>query len=722
MTLNIRTNLFYLSAIFAFTTLACFVSETLAQAQDHLDPAKVDFFESKIRPILVDHCYECHSSAANDNSGELRLDTAAGLRKGGTRGTSISQQGAADSLLLKVILYDTPDMQMPPAGKLPQDKIDAIRSWIDSGAIDPRMESADDSANKAPPVTKQELAAKHWSFQPLAEVSPPVVPYDYAINAIDQLMDSKLAAQSVQPNPPATKRELIRRLVYDLQGWMPTWDQYQALEIEPIERFESWVDSMLGSPQFGERMARHWMDVSRYADNKGYVFMEDREYAQAWRYRQWLIESFNSDLPYDQFVQFQLAADRLEPGPENRNHHAMGFLTLGRRFLNNENDIADDRIDVATRGLMGLTVTCARCHDHKFDAIGMDDYYSMHAAMVSSIEKKAEASPVLLSDSDHVRPAVIFKRGNSGSRGDTVDKRFVKFLTKVSRPLETGSGRLEIAKSISDQSNPLTPRVYVNRVWGWIMGTPLVDTPSDFGLRCPEPVQRDLLDHLAAEFLADGCSTKRLIKRIVMSKAYQRSSSISPDSFGRDPENKWWWRGNRKRMDFESLRDAMLVGTKQIDGTIGGPSVRIIEAPFSNRRTLYAYIDRQNLPGVFRSFDFASPEAHVSNRLSTTVPQQGLFMMNSPMIEFYVANWVTRALDETKANEATPEQLLAKRYELIQSMFQSMLLKRATDTELNRCNAYLQAQAAAGSVEIMKLAWVDLARAILCTNEFCFVD
>jgi hypothetical protein len=682
-----------------------------------LDAEKVDFFERNIRPILVAHCYECHASTSGDNSGDLRLDHALGLIKGGARGAAISIEKPIESLLLKAIQYETEDFQMPPAGKLPDEAIQYIKTWLEQGAIDPRVES-----DKSPQrLEREKAAADHWAFQPLPKNLTSKDTSQLG-SSIDRLLSEKRKEVDLVANPSASKRQLIRRLYYDLLGLNPSWPQYQELESQSLENYESWVDSAIASPHFGERMARRWMDVSRYADNKGYVFQEDREYAQAWRYREWLIESFNSDMPFDQFASFQIAADRMDPGPENKNLHAMGFLTLGRRFLNNENDIADDRIDVVTRGFMGLTVTCARCHDHKFDAVGMDDYYSMHAAFVSSKEPKDEPGPLRLVDADKLRPAVILKRGNARTRGDTIPKRFVKFLDKVSRPMDTGSGRIDMAQAIADPNNPLTARVYVNRVWGWLMGAPLVDTPSDFGIRCPAPTQLSLLDTLAAEFVADGWSTKRLVKRIVMSDAYRRSSEMQAEAFAKDPENLLWWRGNRKRMDFESLRDSILVACKQLDTTIGGPSIKMINSPFSDRRTLYAYIDRQNLPGVFRSFDFASPETHVPNRLSTTVPQQGLFMMNSPMLDHYAMEMARRVVDEYRFVETgSPDLMMVKNREMIRELFQSILLREPTESQVQRSIGFLEIDAREPQ-DASQLPWLDLIKALLCTNELCFVD
>ena len=690
----------------------------VAANEDTEHAAKVEFFEKKIRPILVEYCYECHASSSGDNSGELRLDSTVGLNKGGTRGSVISKEKPEESLLLKAILYDIPDFHMPPAGKMPQSAIDDIRSWIEQGAVDPRTES---TAIAAPMQVREQAALRHWSFQSLQNTreknSSTTDP-----QPIDLILNERLAEKGLVPNPSASKRELIRRLYYDLVGLQPTWEQYQVWDNEPLDNYESWVDQLLASPHFGERMARRWMDISRYADTKGYVFTEDREYANAWRFRDWLIGSFNNDLPFDQFASFQIAADRLDPGPANKNLDAMGFLTLGRRFLNNENDIADDRIDVITRGFMGLSVACARCHDHKFDAIGMADYYSMHAALVSSKEPKDEPGPLRMVDSEKPRPAVIFKRGQPGQPGDTVPKRFVNFLKSVSRPMETGSGRLDMAQAIVDKNNPLTARVFANRIWGWLLGVPLVDTPSDFGMRCPSPPQRELLDRLALDFVLDNFSIKRMIKRIVMSDAYRRSSANEPGSFAIDPENLAWWRGNRKRLDFESLRDSVLVACQQLDPAVGGPSIKLIDPPFSNRRTLYAYIDRQNLPGVFRSFDFASPDSHVANRLSTTVPQQGLFLMNSPMIDHYATEfskqWVGNgAVLEPKLDESMYQKAL----QIVESIFQSILLRNPSAMESERSWDYLRSNSKEGT-DLASFAWDDFIKAILCTNEFCFID
>ncbi len=608
----------------------CLASPVLAQ-----DP-KLDFFESKIRPILVEHCYECHSGTTKPGElgGRLRLDSSAAIRRGGTLGPALLEGKPAESLLVKAIEYTDSAFQMPPDGKLSELQIADLKQWIADGAIDPRQE--DPSMVPEPTLDKAQQAASHWAYQPL--VAPADIPVVGDLgptsDPIDRSIGLKLAERGLGFSAEADRRTLVRRVYNDLLGLPPTFSEIEQVATNTSEDwYVQLVDQLLQSPHFGERMARRWMDVARYADNKGYVFQEDREYPHAYKYRDWLIRSFNADMPYNQFLRYQLIADRLDPENQNAQLDAMGMLTLGRRFLNNPHDIADDRIDLITRGLMGVTASCARCHDHKFDPVSMADYYSLHGAMLGSVEPGGEPSAMRMVDKPDQGPTKIFLRGNPGNPGPDVPRRFFGFLAShVPIEMGTGSGRLEMAEAIVDPKNPLTARVYVNRLWGWLFGVPLVDTPSDFGVRCEVPVQQVVLDSLAWDFIQQGWSTKQLVRRMVLSRAYRQQSYHREDAFAIDPENRLWWRAQRKRMDFESLRDALLLATGQLDPAVGGPSVKITESPFPKRRTVYAYIDRQNLPQLFRTFDFASPDAHVPTRPQTTVPQQGLVLMNSDLV------------------------------------------------------------------------------------------
>lgn len=641
---------------------------------------RVRFFETSVRPILVDHCYECHGADDGSRGGEFRLDTSSGLRHGGSQGPAIIVGKSDESRLVKAIEYGDSHLQMPPEGKLPQDKIDAVKKWIQDGAEDPRSDEPVATPPKSTFADKLSFAKTHWSYQSLIESSTneataKLAP-EYLSREIDRLIAIKLSDKKLSFSPLADRRTLVRRLYLDLIGLPPNFDEVEKVlaDANP-DWYERLLKELLDSPHFGERMARRWMDVARYADNKGYVFTEDREYPHAYRYRDWLIRSFNTDLPYDQFLKYQIIADRLDPDNSKGHLDAMGMLTLGRRFLQNPNDIADDRIDVITRGFLGTTVACARCHDHKFDPVSAADYYSLRGAFVGSDEPGGEPSPMRLIDKPNQSEVYIFLRGNEGNRGPVVEKKFFTgMLGDRSRIMSTGSGRVEIANSMVEDCKGLTARVYVNRIWTWITGQPIVDTPSDFGLRCETPVQHDVLDLLAADFVSTGWSTKQLIHTILLTRTYMQQSLHRDDAYAIDPDNRYFWRSKRRRMDFESFRDALLVSTGKLDRTIGGPSAKIHQAPFSNRRTLYAYIDRQNLPSLFRTFDFASPDSHVPQRSETTVPQQGLVLMNSDIMMNLLDGF-------SKSSESEPDSTEAKPHDAIGALFKKILSRQPTSTE-----------------------------------------
>jgi mono/diheme cytochrome c family protein len=702
-----------------------------------VSPEAAEFFETRIRPVLAANCTSCHGPDAQ--MAGLRLDTKAGFLKGGDGGPIVVPGDAAKSPLIAVLAHDG-KIKMPPSGKLKADEIAAITAWVGMGAPWPEAPLSEaavkEAATGAYAITEGQR--KFWSFRPVRTPPlPPVKDRSWAAgSAIDRFILARLEKEGLKPAPPADRRTLIRRATFDLHGLPPTPAEVDAfLADRSPDAWAKVVDRLLASPRYGERWARHWLDVARYADTKGYVFEEDRRYPHAYNYRDWVVRAFNEDLPYDRFVTEQLAADRLPLGDDKRPLAALGFLTVGRRFLNNPHDIIDDRIDVVTRGFLGLTVSCARCHNHKFDPIPTADYYSLYGVFASSVEPapqiiapKAVADPWRAHDAkvqaavseeqelvmaqvkrlrerlakgetlpdpvkdglqntreemrprDNVLPTLeaafeagvpdrlktlrdslaslrktyppaperamtledapqpmtprIFRRGNPGNPGDEVPRRFLQVLASNGgeRPeWKNGSGRLELARAIASKNNPLTARVFVNRVWMQHFGAALVRTPSDFGLQGERPTHPDLLDHLAATFMESGWRVKNLHRRILLSNTYRQSSNTSEKSFRRDPENRLVGRMNRRRLEYEALRDSLLWASGRLDtNKIGGPAEDLWKAPFPTRRTLYGFIDRQNLPGVFRTFDFASPDASSPQRFRTTVPQQALFLLNSP--------------------------------------------------------------------------------------------
>ncbi len=795
----------------------------LAPAQDP-DRAGIEFFEKRIRPVLVERCYTCHSAQAAKVKGGLLLDSREGSLKGGNQGRALVPGDPERSLLVKALRWADPDLQMPPKEKLPDEQIADFEAWVRRGAPDPRTGASSAGMKAALELAE---ARKFWSFQPpKAHPAPAVKDPSWGRTFIDPFILARLEEKGFRPAPPADPRTLLRRATYGLTGLPPSPEELEAFLADGSpDAFAKAVDRLLASPRYGERWGRHWLDVARYADTKGDVDREERRYPYAWTYRDWVIRALNDDMPYDRFLACQIAADRLD----RNDLAALGFLTVGRRFNNNAHDIIDDRIDVVMRGLQGLTITCARCHDHKYDPLPTKDYYSLYGVFASSTEPKvypllpqkerteanlafekelavrqgevdkalaeihariagelravphitaqllalheargvedkdlrpiaqkhlvkeyvlrrwrawgskagapifsawsalsalpdkefaakapevaaAIADPLLrerlaeppasireaagrfalalagheafkgpeappsfpLSDVEQVwgpkdrdrlvqlrkkvselegthpgaparamvledaaKPVEprVFIRGNAGNRGDAVPRQFPAIASPEKRePFKDGSGRLELARAISSKENPLTARVLVNRVWMQHFGQGIVRTPSDFGTRGDPPTHPELLDTLAVRFVEEGRSLKKLHRWILLSAAYRQSSEDNPAARAADPANTLLWRMNRERLDLEALRDSILAVSGQLDASVGGRAVDLSAPPYTRRRTVYAFIDRQNLPGMFRTFDFASPDVSNPQRFITTVPQQALFLMNHPFV------------------------------------------------------------------------------------------
>jgi cytochrome c553 len=732
-----------------------------AMAQGKTDPAQLEFFESRIRPVLVENCYECHGNGKK--KGGIQLDRRDSVFKAAAPLVVAGQP--AQSKLLKAIRHETEfKMPPPPAKKLSDQAIADIETWIKLGAAWPEDK-----------VKTVEIdPRKHWAFQP---VKKPAIPDVKAANPIDAFIDAKLQAKGIAPNPTADPRTLIRRLKFDLVGLPPSFDEVaeftKAWQANPQAAWDALVDRYLASPQYGERWARHWLDLARYSDTKGYVFQEERRYAYAYTYRDYVVKSLNEDLPYDQFLMQQIAADRLVAKGEApaSSQAAMGFLTLGRRFLNNIHDITDDRIDTITRGMLGLTVACARCHDHKYDPIATIDYYALYGVFLSSTEpkegpllgepaqtkeyqefqtklgdlekavkeyetkfkkelneknrknrdelkalqKKVDAfkagSPsappraMVMVDGPSPHNERVLIRGIPGNLGPVAPRQFLPILTDGKpKPFKEGSGRLELARAIADKNNPLTARVFVNRVWMHHFGAGLVSSPSNFGVRADPPSHPELLDFLAARFVEEGWSVKKLHKLMLTSQTYRRSSDDNVKAREIDADNRLLARANRRRLEFEPLRDALLAAAGNLDLTMGGAGVDITKAPWSKRRTLYGFIDRQNLPGMFRTFDFASPDASTPVRYETTVPQQALFMLNHPFVQEQTRSLLKRSEIAEAKDEAAKVQALYR-----------ILYARSADADEVRIGTQFIEAAGPG-------AWERYAQALLLANEFAFVD
>ena len=688
------------SSSFVLAAISAFLAFSTRGAE--LAPAQLQFFETRIRPVLVENCYKCHSRQAERPKGGLLLDTRDGLLKGGETGPAVVPGDPDRSLLIKAVNYADADLQMPPKGaKLPDNVIADLTAWVKMGAPDPRVATfAHGNWTNA--------ARGHWAWQVLKKPEvPEVKSSSWCQTPIDNFVLAKLEEKDLKPNPPADKRTLIRRATFDLIGLPPTAQEVDDfLKDDSTDAFAKVVDRLLASPHYGERWGRHWLDVARYSDTKGQVRRqrEDATYPFAWTYRDYVIRSFNEDKPYNQFIVEQLAADKIPATRQNpTNLAALGFLTVGDRFMGMQNDIINDRIDVVTKGFLGLTVTCARCHDHKFDPIPTKDYYSLHGVFASCVEPPIEpvieknvggpeyadyykqrmelqremetiqekfrelrrarnreglrqlqrqerenqskitqlelthpgAPPRAMVLEDVLKPhdSPVFIRGDAGNKGPVVPRHFLEILAGTSRPAFTnGSGRLDLAWAIVSKSNPMTPRVMINRIWLHHFGEGFVPTPDDLGTMSELPSHPELLDYLASRFIEEGWSIKKMHRLIMLSSVYQESSANNPRFAQIDPNNRLLWRSNIRRLEFEALRDSLLAIGGDLDLTMYGRPVDIEKEPYSTRRTLYGRVDRSDVADVLINFDFANPDLPSGRRHETTVPQQALFLMNSPLV------------------------------------------------------------------------------------------
>ena len=696
--------------------------------------AELEFFENKIRPLLANRCYKCHSHEADKLRGGLSVEFRDALLKGGETGPAIVPGDPEKSLLIKAVRYVDPDLQMPPKGqKLSESEIADLVTWVKMGAPDPRK------ADNATYAKWNKNPREHWAFKPIRKPAVPDVKMkEWVANPIDAFVISKLEASDMRPSPPADKRTLIRRATFDLTGLPPTEKEIEEfLADNSRDAFAKVVDRLLASPQYGERWGRYWLDVARYADTKGDVKVkfEPAVNPHAWTYRDYVIRSFNEDKPFNRFIVEQIAADKVGVGTNKWNLAALGFLTLGDRFNENKNDVVNDMIDVVTKGTMGLTVTCARCHDHKFDPISQKDYYALHGIFASSVEPEfgpyltsSPATPEYLDyvkkftalykeltalegmkrgrkskevrehegdlrkeiarlemthpaalpraptiqDVSYPRDSHVFIRGEAENKGDLVPRRFIEILSGTNTTFRSGSGRYELALSITHTNNPLTPRALVNRFWLHHFGEGFVTTPDDLGNQSTPPSHPELLDWLATQFMDSGWSLKKLHRLIMLSNTYQQSSANNPRYAQIDPQNRLLWRANIRRLELEAVRDSILFIGGKLDLTMGGRPVNLGQPPYSTRRTVYGYVDRRNLPEIFTQFDFANPDISTGKRYETIVPQQALFMMNSPLVVEQARNLVTRP-DFKQLSQ--PEERVKLLYTLIYQ-------RPATETEI----------------------------------------
>jgi hypothetical protein len=914
-------------------------------AQQPVDEA---FFEAKVRPLLVQHCQSCHGK--DKHKGELRLDTRAGFDTGGETGPTVVPGDPGKSLLVQAVRYED-DLKMPPKGKLPAADIAVLTEWVKGGAPWP--------ADKAPaaggPKDTFDIAARakaHWSFQP---VKRPVVPEtrnpkSEIRNPIDAFLLAKLQEKGLTFAPPADKRTLVRRLTFDLTGLPPTPEEIEAFAADPDpQAYEKLVDRLLASPAYGERWGRHWLDLARYAETSGHEF--DFEIPDAWRYRDYVVRAFNADLPYDQFLTEHLAGDLL-PRPRrnpadkaNESLTATGFWWLGEAKHSPVDsraeyaDRVDNQIDAFGKGVLGLTLACARCHDHKFDPVSTKDYYALFGVLASSRYDRADvadpaAAVQLLDELKAARrrevageapeaptpasaspqlsawreKATAFERFEPGWRGRwdaaglafrpeagdgfphsgreatklagalrsptfVIDQPFLAVraagkdgrarlvlngLQLIQNPIYgglaqavnskeslrwlvfdlrmwkgqpayfellddgpgfvalaeawfadspppagpgtvplpptddrtkaaeaklpspvfaptmrdaagrnekiavrgnhktpgaeapraflevfgakafagSGSGRLELARAVTDPANPLVARILVNRLWKHHFGEGIVRSPDDFGYQGQPPTHPELLDWLADEFVSPSqpgaapWALKRMHRLMLLSAAYRQASRATPEQAALavtvDPLNKLLHRQNVRRLEAESIRDAMLAVSGRLDRTVGGPGVlphltehqvgrgRPASGPLdgNGRRSLYLAVRRNFLNPMFVAFDYPTPFTAIGRRTVSNVPAQALVMLNNPFVVQQAELWARRALAEPGR---TADDRVAR-------MYGAAFGRAPTAAERATATAFVAEQSREYGRPDDPKAWADLAHALFNAKEFIFID
>lgn len=786
------------------------------------DPGSDVFFESRIRPVLVKHCYDCHSVESGKAKGGLQLDTRDSIRAGGDTAPAVVPKNLRDSLLLSAIRHEDPDLEMPPKEpKLPDGVIRDFELWIEAGAVDPR---------ESGPHTNVDAAARlgHWSYAPLSKPRVPMAGNTWAESNIDRFVYSKLAENSLTPSPDTDKRTFVRRLYFDLVGLPPSPEQIEAFSFDSLE---DTVDELLASDGFGVRWGRHWLDVVRFAESNG------REanivYPHAWRYRDYVIDSVNADIPYDRFLTEQVAGDLLPYQSDNERARllvATGFLAIGAKGLGGQDkpqfaaDLVDEQLDAFGRGFLASSLACARCHDHKADPVSMQDYYTLIGIFKSTKtyygtwidsennnggelirlpdiqgqlnpgktipKEKVEEMKAQLSElnaqekkgrlmamqtkmdgkerqknfNEALREAlrIYWTRGGLVGKLATVDddgnplplcmgvQETAKMVNSpiyargdLKSPLEevkrgvpalfgmqavpageNESGRLELAHWLIDPDNPLTARVMANRVWSHLFGTGLVRTTDNFGLTGEKPSHPELLDYLAVQFQENGWSVKKLVKEIVLSRAYRESSEYRDDCFLKDPDNRLLWRANKRRLDAEVIRDSMLTVSGQIDlsprhaslaAEVNNHSVSLLgfdkkipaDLDGSHYRSVYLPVFRDNLPDVLHLFDFAEPSLVVGKRDETNVPLQALYLMNSDFVMNQAEAMARRLMSDEPSREAR-----------IEAAFRICFNRRPDPEEISLVSDYFDG--AGGTNEAIVTA--RFCQALLGSAEFRIAD
>ena len=702
-------------------------------------------FRDHVRPVLIKQCLECHGGKAT--RGKLDLSTRKTLLSRGVIGKT-----AKTSRLIQALRHSKRPFMPKGRAKLDEATLKRFEQWIALGAPYDKPLIAGRAANSPSGISDAER--RFWSFRPLRTTSPPAIQSGWIRTPVDRFILTRLKQRGLSPNSAASRRTLIRRVYFDLVGLPPTPAAVAGfVNSRDPKAYEKLIDRLLDSPHYGERWARHWMDVARFAESHGYEQDYDRK--NAWPYRDFLIRAFNADMPFDQFLRWQLAGDELAP-KDPLALSATGFLGAGAfptqlteaEFERSRYDELDDMVSTTGVAFLGLSIGCARCHDHKFDPIPTSDYYRL--ASVFSTTIRSEIDLQLPDQSKKTRVQVTsegfkhMKHHADGrgfphfypvtyhlNRGDVHQKRqpakpgYLQVLIRNKRTeahwrrtrpknwKRTSFRRASLAHWITDTRNGaghLAARVIVNRVWQHHFGRGIVATPNDFGSQGAAPTHPDLLDWLAVDLIQNGWKLKRLHKLIMTSAVYMQRSHADDRRNRIDPKNIWHWRRTPRRLEAEAIRDAMLAISGQLDRRMYGPGT--LNQKMS-RRSIYFFIKRSKLIPMMVLFDWPEHLVSIGRRSETTIAPQSLLFLNSSLVRGYAKSFADRAKGGKPA-------------EFVGRVFRTAFGRPATKVEIERAVTFLTSQtqryqkSAKKNAEV--LARVDFCQAVFAMNEFLYID
>jgi mono/diheme cytochrome c family protein len=737
---------------FVAAVVGVFALSAAPQAAARADADGLAFFEQDVRPLLIAHCYECHSAEAKKPKGGLLLDSRAGWTKGGASGPAIVPGEPAKSLLIQAVRHEA-DLQMPPKGKLTAKQIDVLVHWVKQGAPDPR---ADGAARPAAPTIGLDQGRQFWSFQPLQPTAPPRVENPaWCRTPIDHFILARLEAKGIAPNAATDRRRLIRRASFDLLGLPPTPEEVEAFVRDPApDAYGRLLDRLLASPHYGERWGRHWLDLARFAESHGYE--QDYDRPNAYPYRDFVIKAFNEDLPYDTFVRWQIAGDEYEPDNPLA-LTATGFLAAGTHATQitanqaekERYDELDDMVRTIGTTMLGLTLGCARCHDHKYDPIPNADYYHLVAVFATTVRSDydiplrdqvppAKLKALICSEGvkavrlhtqgrDFYDPVHALKRGDPNQKIEVAQPGFVQVLMRAPEGEKhwqlappagwrTSYRRRGLAGWITDVeqgAGALLARVIVNRLWQHHLGRGLVATPSDFGAQGERPTHPELLDWLAQELVRNGWHLKPIHKLILNSSVYLQDGGMDERRLAADRDNTLFWRQPTRRLEAEAIRDAMLAVSGTLDTRQFGPGTLDLRQA---RRSIYFFIKRSRLIPMMMLFDAPDSLQDLASRPTTTIAPQALLLLNSPIVRDHATAFACRLLSKAMAGSE----------EVVEGAYRLALSRPPTADELADAVAFLRQQTEAyrgdGKTDAAELALGDFCQALLSLNEFVYID